>query len=166
VRELAYATTVYGAQGGTINTAHLLVGERTGAAAAYVGMTRGRERNVAHLVAGSLEEARRQWVDVFARDRADPNTTSPPTAHLLPAQARASASDLWRLEGSPTFSVSIALTALKRGKCGCSSYVRRGVAARARLRVESRRRRSGRPRRLAAGSPRGVLEGIARGSEQ
>jgi hypothetical protein len=35
--ELAYATTVYGAQG---ETAHLLVGETTGAAAAYVGMPR------------------------------------------------------------------------------------------------------------------------------
>ena len=43
----------------------------TGAAAAYVGMTRGRNRNTAHLVAETLEEARAQWVDVFSRDRAD-----------------------------------------------------------------------------------------------
>jgi len=34
-------------------------------------MTRGRERNVAHLVAESVEDARRQWVEVFGRDRAD-----------------------------------------------------------------------------------------------
>ena len=34
-------------------------------------MTRGRHRNVAHLVAESVEDARRQWVDVFDRDRAD-----------------------------------------------------------------------------------------------
>ncbi len=69
--ELAYATTVYGAQGDTVDRAHFVVGETTGAAAAYVGMTRGRHDNVAHVVADSLEDARRQWVEVFGRDRAD-----------------------------------------------------------------------------------------------
>ncbi len=69
--ELAFATTVYGAQGETVDQAHLLVGETTGAAAAYVGMTRGRKANTAHLVADSVEDARTQWVEVFARDRAD-----------------------------------------------------------------------------------------------
>ncbi|WP_422678028.1 hypothetical protein [Blastococcus brunescens] len=51
--------------------AHLVVGEDTGAAAAYVGMTRGREANTAHLVAADPAEAREQWLAVFARDRAD-----------------------------------------------------------------------------------------------
>lgn len=69
--ELAYATTAYGAQGATVQASHVLVGEHTGAASAYVGMTRGRERNVAHLVAETTDDARRQWVDVFGRDRAD-----------------------------------------------------------------------------------------------
>lgn len=69
--ELAYATTVHGAQGETVARAHLLVGETTGAAAAYVGMTRGRERNTAHLVAETIDEARAQWIEVFSRDRAD-----------------------------------------------------------------------------------------------
>lgn len=69
--ELAYATTAYGAQGVTVGTSHVLVGESAGAASTYVGMTRGRERNVAHLVADSVDEARRQWIAVFARDRAD-----------------------------------------------------------------------------------------------
>ncbi len=69
--ELAYATTVHGAQGETVDQAHLLIGEATGAAAAYVGMTRGRHRNAAHLVAETLDEARAQWVEVFSRDRAD-----------------------------------------------------------------------------------------------
>src|SRR5665811_1517917 len=69
--ELAYATTAYGAQGSTVPVSHVLIGEHTGAASAYVGMTRGRERNVAHLVAESVEDARKQWVDVFGRDRAD-----------------------------------------------------------------------------------------------
>jgi len=69
--ELAYATTVYGAQGHTVAAAHLLVGEHTGAAGAYVGMTRGRESNIAHLVAGSVQDARAQWIATFSRDRAD-----------------------------------------------------------------------------------------------
>jgi len=79
--ELAYATTAYGAQGATVTESHVLVGEHSGAASAYVGMTRGRERNVAHLVAESVEDARKQWCDVFARDRAD----------LGPAHARKAA---------------------------------------------------------------------------
>jgi exodeoxyribonuclease V alpha subunit len=69
--ELAYATTAYGAQGDTVTTAHLVVGEDTGAAAAYVGMTRGRTANTAHLVATDPAEAREQWLAIFARDRAD-----------------------------------------------------------------------------------------------
>ena len=69
--ELAYASTVYGAQGTTTDAAHLLVGEHTGPAAAYVAMTRGREHNTAHLVADTPQEARDQWIEVFNRDRAD-----------------------------------------------------------------------------------------------
>lgn len=69
--ELAYARTVYGAQGETVDRAHFVVGEQTGAASAYVAMTRGREANTAHLVAESVDEAREQWVGVFGRDRAD-----------------------------------------------------------------------------------------------
>ena len=69
--ELAFATTVHGAQGETVDSAHLVIGEATGAAAAYVGMTRGRHNNTAHLVADTLDEAREQWVAVFSRDRAD-----------------------------------------------------------------------------------------------
>ncbi len=34
-------------------------------------MTRGRERNVAHLVAEDVDDARRHWAAVFGRDRAD-----------------------------------------------------------------------------------------------
>ncbi|MEJ7774942.1 MAG: MobF family relaxase [Nocardioidaceae bacterium] len=69
--ELAYATTVHGAQGDTVDRAHLVVGEATGAAAAYVGMTRGRHHNTAHLVAETIDDARALWVEVFSRDRAD-----------------------------------------------------------------------------------------------
>ncbi|WP_344047081.1 MobF family relaxase [Nocardioides panacihumi] len=81
--ELAYATTVHGAQGQTVQTAHLALTETTGAAAAYVAMTRGRDSNIAHLVADDIAEARQQWIDVFTRDRAD----------LGPAHARGLAID-------------------------------------------------------------------------
>ncbi|MFN8194697.1 MAG: MobF family relaxase [Nocardioidaceae bacterium] len=81
--ELAYATTVYGAQGETTAVGHLVIGEHTTAASAYVGMTRGREANVAHLVAEDLDQARAQWDEVFSRDRAD----------LGPAHAAALAAD-------------------------------------------------------------------------
>ncbi len=34
-------------------------------------MTRGRESNLAHLVATNIDDARRQWDEAFSRDRAD-----------------------------------------------------------------------------------------------
>ena len=81
--ELAYATTVHGAQGETVDRAHVAIGDTTGAAAAYVAMTRGRHDNTAHLVAESVEDARKQWITLFGRDRAD----------LGPAHARRQAID-------------------------------------------------------------------------
>ncbi len=69
--ELAYATTAYGVQGDTVTAAHVVVGDQTGAPSAYVGMTRGRSANTAYLVAADADEAREQWLAVFARDRAD-----------------------------------------------------------------------------------------------
>jgi hypothetical protein len=69
--ELAYASTVHGVQGDTVPAAHVVIGDQTGAASAYVGMTRGRIANTAHLVAADLAEARAQWIAVFGRDRAD-----------------------------------------------------------------------------------------------
>jgi exodeoxyribonuclease V alpha subunit len=69
--ELAYASTAHGVQGDTAPAAHVVIGEHTGAASAYVGMTRGRTANIAHLVAVDVAEAREQWIAVFGRDRAD-----------------------------------------------------------------------------------------------
>jgi ATP-dependent exoDNAse (exonuclease V) alpha subunit len=69
--ELAYASTAYGAQGQSVDTAHVVVSDHSGAAATYVGMSRGRGRNVAHLVADTVADAREQWTSAFARDRAD-----------------------------------------------------------------------------------------------
>jgi len=82
--ELAYATTAHGAQGSTVRVSHVSVGDHTGASSAYVGMTRGHEHNTAHLVASSLEDARRQWIDVFGRDRSD---LGPAHAARLAAEA-------------------------------------------------------------------------------
>ncbi|MGE3661761.1 MAG: MobF family relaxase [Pseudonocardia sp.] len=47
---LAYAGTVYAAQGRTVDSAYLLIDERANAELVYVGMTRGRESNVALVV--------------------------------------------------------------------------------------------------------------------
>ena len=50
--ELAYAGNIHVAQGRTVDTAHLLVTESVSRQALYVGMTRGRESNTAHVVTG------------------------------------------------------------------------------------------------------------------
>lgn len=53
---LAYATTVHSAQGTTVNTSHTVATPRTTAAALYVGMTRGRDTNIAHVATISVVE--------------------------------------------------------------------------------------------------------------
>ena len=50
--ELAYGGNVHVAQGRTVDTAHLLVTESLSRQALYVGMTRGRQANTAHVVTG------------------------------------------------------------------------------------------------------------------
>jgi exodeoxyribonuclease V alpha subunit len=87
--ELAYASTAHGVQGDTVTKAHVVIGEHTGAAVAYVGMTRGRTVNTAHLVARDLAEARTQWIAVFVRDRADLGPAH--AAELAAAEAARSA---------------------------------------------------------------------------
>jgi flagellar biosynthesis GTPase FlhF len=51
--ELAYAGNVHVAQGRTVDTAHLLVTDSLSRQALYVGMTRGRESNTAHVITGN-----------------------------------------------------------------------------------------------------------------
>ncbi|MFF4598126.1 MobF family relaxase [Amycolatopsis sp. NPDC001319] len=46
---LGYASTVHSAQGLTVDTAHSVVTESTGQEALYVGLTRGRHGNTAHV---------------------------------------------------------------------------------------------------------------------
>ena len=47
---LGYASTVHAAQGLTVDTCHTVVTQTTSAEALYVGMTRGRQANTAHVV--------------------------------------------------------------------------------------------------------------------
>jgi hypothetical protein len=68
---LAYAVTAYGVQGATVNAAHTLLSYALDVAGVYVGMTRGRETNRLHIVASDLADAKQQFVDALARDRAD-----------------------------------------------------------------------------------------------
>ena len=51
--ELAYAGNVHVAQGRTVDTAHLLVTDSLSRQALYVGMTRGRQSNTAHIITGT-----------------------------------------------------------------------------------------------------------------
>ncbi|WP_344420570.1 MobF family relaxase [Pseudonocardia ailaonensis] len=47
---LAYASTVHSAQGRTVDTSYIVVTPRTSPSSLYVGMSRGRESNLAHVV--------------------------------------------------------------------------------------------------------------------
>jgi hypothetical protein len=58
--ELAYAGNVHVAQGRTVDTAHLLVTDSLSRQGLYVGMTRGRESNTAHVVTGKTALPGRQ----------------------------------------------------------------------------------------------------------
>jgi hypothetical protein len=52
--ELAYAGNVHVAQGRTVDTVRLLVTESLSRQALYVGMTRGRQANTAHVITGNI----------------------------------------------------------------------------------------------------------------
>jgi hypothetical protein len=58
--ELAYAGNVHVAQGRTVDTAHLLVTGSLSRQSLYVGMTRGRESNTAHVITGPTAPPGRQ----------------------------------------------------------------------------------------------------------
>ena len=51
---LAYASTVHAAQGRTVDTAHAILASFSDAVAAYVALTRGRDRNTAHVITRAL----------------------------------------------------------------------------------------------------------------
>jgi conjugative relaxase-like TrwC/TraI family protein len=58
--ELGYAGNVHVAQGRTVDTAHLLVTDSLSRQSLYVGMSRGRESNTAHVVTGSTSPTGQQ----------------------------------------------------------------------------------------------------------
>jgi zona occludens toxin (predicted ATPase) len=68
---LAYAATVHGVQGDTADHGDLVLSDATDAAAVYVGLTRGRYSNTVHIIAGTVDQAREQWVQAAGRNRAD-----------------------------------------------------------------------------------------------
>ena len=53
---LGYASTVHAAQGRTVDTSHTVVTAGTGAPALYVGMSRGRHTNTAHVATRTIAE--------------------------------------------------------------------------------------------------------------
>ncbi|HEY5266250.1 MAG TPA: AAA family ATPase [Acidimicrobiales bacterium] len=61
--ELGYAVTGHGQQGATFDYALAVAGSTTDRAGLYVSMSRGRLKNVVHLVAGDRDEA----IDILAR---------------------------------------------------------------------------------------------------
>ena len=100
--ELAYAGNIHVAQGRTVDTAHLLVTDSLSRQALYVGMTRGRQSNTAHVITGNTapyghepyQQAARESVlaSIMGRDDSDLSATeqirqsqgwSAGTGHLL-----------------------------------------------------------------------------------
>ncbi len=68
---VAYANTVYGTQGATVDHAITLVSGATDHRNLYVGATRGRHTNQLHVIADSPEDARGVLEAALARDRVD-----------------------------------------------------------------------------------------------
>lgn len=54
---LGYASTIYSAQGRTVDTSHDLLGEQSTREDAYVALTRGKERNTAYLTTARTPDA-------------------------------------------------------------------------------------------------------------
>ncbi|GAA3242489.1 hypothetical protein GCM10017691_46620 [Pseudonocardia petroleophila] len=66
---LGYASTVHAAQGVTVDTSHSVITSRTGPAALYVGMSRGRDANTAHVATVTVVEDAAQGRDEHALHR-------------------------------------------------------------------------------------------------
>ncbi len=95
---LAYASTAYGMQGATVRESHTILGDVMDAAGVYVGMTRGRDSNRLHLVAGDLDDAREQVVLATERDRADRGLTRATIAARESVRGLATSTDERRRE--------------------------------------------------------------------
>ncbi len=98
--ELAYAGNTHVAQSKTVDTGHLLVSSDMGREGFYVGMTRGRERNTAHVVTshpvGDHLGGTRPDPDLGGREAHDEATTA--EAVLANIMAREAENDLTATE--------------------------------------------------------------------
>jgi conjugative relaxase-like TrwC/TraI family protein len=118
--ELAYAGNVHVAEGRTVDTGHLLVSPTLTRESMYVGMTRGRERNTAHVVTGPAEapgwetqQAPAEAVLAAAMDREDAQLSA--TETIREAQAWTTNSqrlfeifdELSRQESYPAFEAAL-----------------------------------------------------------
>ena len=114
--ELAYAGNVHVSQGRTTDTSHLLVSETLSRQSLYVGMTRGRDSNVAHIVTGAtshgkepLEQATPESVFTAALERDSEELTA--TEQVRQAQEWTSGTghvlNLWSASVKNTIRASI-----------------------------------------------------------
>lgn len=79
---LAYATTIAGAQGRTVERSHVVVTPRTSAASLYVGMSRGRNANHAHVVCDSHDHTEFALGDLTGQQAFAAATTRDPDGQL------------------------------------------------------------------------------------
>ena len=77
--DLAYAGNVHVAQSRTVDTAHLVVDETAARESLYVGMGRGRQRNIAYVVTERVRAA-----DIKPEPRPAPSLEDPGTAEDAP----------------------------------------------------------------------------------
>lgn len=102
---LAYASTVYGVQGATVDAGHAVIDDSSNAQSAYVAATRGRESNDLHIIAESREDARELFENVMEHEGGDRG--------LAEAQARAE-SEVAGMDLSPTPEVDEKIRAERR----------------------------------------------------
>ena len=79
---LGYATTIAGAQGRTVDRGHVVVTPRTSSASLYVGMSRGRDSNHAHVVCDSHDHSEFELGDLTGEQAFAAATQRDPAGQL------------------------------------------------------------------------------------
>ena len=79
---LSYATTIAGAQGRTVDRGHVVVTPRTASSSLYVGMSRGRDSNNAHVVCDSHDHAEFELGDLSGQQAFAAATQRDPAGQL------------------------------------------------------------------------------------
>lgn len=127
---LSYAATAYGVQGATMVRSHTILTDATSAATVYVGMTRGRDHNLLHMVADDLADARDQFITAMERDRADRG--------LDDARRRATQEVAGLVDHSPVELVYEEITALTKLARDAEQQARQWAQIAARLEAQTR----------------------------